>query len=388
MRRSKRVGYARMHNNMNAAKIKKTKKKTPLSRFLSIIGIVVGTFTVVASAAAIGYVRSTWEKAAPYWEHLAFLEAQAAEQLPDASDHEASGDAQEDDSGFMLPPRKTNVLLIGMDDEGGLSDVMMLASFDRETGKFDMISLPRDTYTTLSRDAVREMQQAGRRPPASGIMKLNAVRSYGGAELGPKVLRDHLESLLGISINYFVEIDLRAFVAIVDALGGVEMEIRPQGLYYSDPYQNLRISIPGGMQVLDGKMAEGVVRYRNTYRGGDLQRIEVQQAFLRALFSQVLDRDEIVGNAMAVMSVIINYVKTDFSLADAPKYLRYVGSLRADHFETHMLPGHARTISGASYYVLDDAAVQEMVKEIFYSHLGGEDAALAVESDDEYDAAS
>lgn len=360
-----------------------------MSKFLFVVGTVVGTFLLVATVFAYGYVRQANADARPYLEHLAKTRGGVVELA--AADFGADGRAAEDDEevGFLLPARKTNFLIAGVDDETALlTDTLMVGCFDRETKKIDLISIPRDTYTTLPKSMVQDMQQAGCRPPSSGIMKINAVNSYGGQEHGKKFLREYLELMLGIHIDYYVIVDTKAFRKIVEDVGGVEMEIPAGGLHYYDPTQNLRINVPGGLVHLNGEQAEGVVRYRATYREGDLQRVQVQHEFLKQMFAQVLNRENIINNAPSLLNTFISYVKTDFSVADAPKYLRYVTSLKAENLSTHTLPGEARYVKASngddiSYFFQDEVAVKELIDSIFFSVEEGEDGYDDGEFDDE-----
>lgn len=264
-------------------------------------------------------------------------------------------------SNFMSVPRKTNFLIMGLDKTEALADVILVGSFDSETGEIDMISMPRDTRVTLSDSLYNEMKADGYNPPKS--LNLNHIHSY-TKEDGAYFTEKFIEEFLGIDINYWVEIDLDAFKYIVDAVGGIWFDVRPEGYHYSDPYQDLYIDIPGGYQLLDGEQAEGLVRYRHDYRMGDIERIEVQQEFMKEFFRQVLDKRTLVTNALDIITAIYNYVNTDFPLSDVPKYLQYADLLNADNFNIVTLPGS--TANGVSYYIPDTVAIQELVNEIFY----------------------
>jgi LCP family protein required for cell wall assembly len=266
--------------------------------------------------------------------------------------------------GWFMPPLKTNVLLLGVDAGEALTDVMIICCFDRDTGKVSLVSIPRDTYVKLSKDLVSEMQRDGHHPPSSGVMKANAAHSWGGED-GSKYTAKMAEETLGIKIDYYVLVNTSALRSIVDATGGVWMEIPEGGFYYSDPYQDLRIAVPAGLQRLDGEMAEGVVRFRDTYREGDIQRIRVQHEFMKEFFKQTLSKSNIMKNFFSYANTIIKYVETDFPITDLPKYLKYVSKLDPDNIETHTLPGFAPKDS--PYYYLDEAATKTLVDEIFYS---------------------
>lgn len=264
-------------------------------------------------------------------------------------------------SNFVSVPKKTNFLIMGLDKTEALADVIMVGTFDSQVGTIDIISVPRDTHVTISDSLYAEMREKGYKPPQT--ININQIHSYTQKD-GAYFTQKFLEEFLGISIDYKAEIDLEAFRYIVDAVGGIEFDVRSQGYYYNDPYQDLVISIPGGHQVLNGEQAEGLVRFRNDYRMGDLDRINVQQEFMKEFFKQVLNKETIMSNALEIITAIYNYVDTDFPLTDVPKYLQYVEILDPNNFNITTLPGH--TEDGVSYYVPDTVEIQELVNEIFY----------------------
>ena len=88
---------------------------------------------------------------------------------------------------------------------------------------------------------------------------------------GPDVLKEEIEHTFGIPIDYYVLVDLEGFIALVDELGGVELDI-PLDMNYDDPYQNLHIHFTKGVHKVDGQGAMEAVRYRHDNEdspGGD-----------------------------------------------------------------------------------------------------------------------
>ena len=124
------------------------------------------------------------------------------------------------------------ILLGGLDDENGGSDTNLLVAVDAKNGKIDVISLPRDTLLDVSWP----------------VKKLNNAYHHGGfTQTMTEVSR-----LLGIPVDHYVTVDLRAFVELVDAIEGVDFEI-PVEMDYDDPEQDLHIHFPAGLRHLDGK---------------------------------------------------------------------------------------------------------------------------------------
>ncbi len=267
-------------------------------------------------------------------------------------------------------PRKTNFLLAGVDKTELLSDVMIVGSFDSKTCVVTLISIPRDTYVSknnIDEDLLAEMKEDNIYLPSR--FKLNELSSYcGGHEKGIYYLENYLSDMLNVEIDYYATVDTKAFRDIVDAVGGIDMEIRPQGYYYYDPTQDLLIDIPGGYQHLDGEMAEGLVRFRADYVQGDIDRIDIQQEFMKEFFIQVLNKDVLSENGIAILKTCISYMDTDFDFTEAPKYLQFVSELNENSISLVTMPGSAKMIDGLSYYLIDEEEMQKLVNTVFYGN--------------------
>jgi len=165
-----------------------------------------------------------------------------------------------------LPGEPINVLLLGSDkrpDEGdpGRSDSLILVRMDPDRDFISLLSFPRDLRVEI---------------PGVGIDKINAAYSYGG----PKLALETIKRLTGQPINEFVNIDFQGFVRLVDAVGGVYLDVDRR--YFNDnsgpgPSYDM-IDLQPGYQRLDGNDALDYARYRHT--DSDFARIARQQQFL------------------------------------------------------------------------------------------------------------
>ncbi len=237
------------------------------------------------------------------------------------------------------------ILLGGLDDENGGSDTNLLVAGDAKNGKIDVISLPRDTLLDVSWP----------------VKKLNNAYHHGGfTQTMTEVSR-----LLGIPVDHYVTVDLRAFVELVDAIEGVDFEI-PVEMDYDDPEQDLHIHFPAGLRHLDGKEALEVVRWRQNndgtgYATADIGRIGTQQAFLKAAARQMLQ----ISNWDKIRSyaeIFQERVETDLELANLIWLGEQALTVGSDNITFHTLPGDgAGYYKGGSYYVLDPEAVLELV---------------------------
>lgn len=268
-----------------------------------------------------------------------------------------------DTGGLLKPPLHTNFLFIGLDNNA-LADAIMVGSFHRDTGDIHLMSVPRDTRVSLPQHRLEAMEAQGLHPPT--VLKMNAIRAYGGRQHGVQHLQAHLQEFLGVPLHYYVEVDLGAFRRIVDALGGVTVTL-PQALYYQDPEQNLSINLPAGTQHLDGDMAEKLVRFRS-FPTGDLMRNHMQMEFMQQLIGQLLTREAIMREPLTLLNIILNDVRTNASVLEMTKYLPYAS--RMGNVTTFTMPGAAAYVDGISWFVPDEDLLNTLVPTIF--HLPGQ----------------
>lgn len=255
-----------------------------------------------------------------------------------------------------------NVAVFGVDGGETRTDVIFVVRFESKNKKISLVSVPRDTRVDICSEVESILDENGRWYPE--YCKINEVHAYAGKEDGAKCAVLQLENLLGIKIDHYVKINLDGFKAVVDMIGGVEMEV-PQDMYYVDPYQDLYINLKAGNQVLDGEAAEQLVRFRS-YPQGDVQRVATQQIFLNAFIDKVLDPATVLTNLTDYVKAAYNYVDTDVSISDALKYVGYVKDIDTGNITMGTIPGSGQYIGNVSYYVADSAEVKKMVNDLFY----------------------
>ncbi len=319
---------------------KRKKKFNPIATFFKIVVSIVLIFCVAAGGAAFAYYKVTGgsTKDAVQENKPNFVEA------------------------LLKKGIKLNVAVFGVDDDGTRTDVMFVVHFDSKDKKTSIISLPRDTRVSIADSVLEKLKAEGNyyQTPT----KLNAIHAYSGKEMGPENAVLQIENLLGINIDHYVKVDLKAFRKIVDTIGGVEVDV-PQDMYYPDPEQNLYINLKAGVQTLDGDKAEQLVRFRK-YVQGDLDRVKVQQMFLKEFAKKVMSSETILKNLPDYISVLYNDVETDVTMADALKYVNYIKRVDVNNMTMETIPGVAQNIGDVSYYINDPEATQELVDRVFY----------------------
>jgi LCP family protein required for cell wall assembly len=172
------------------------------------------------------------------------------------------------------------------------SDSMMVVSLDLANRTASILAIPRDTRVLL--------------PEREGYSKINEAHRVGGIPS----MRGVVEQFLSIPVDYHVVIRQEAVMAVVNALGGVRVEVA-RDMDYDDDWGQLHIHLKEGEQVLDGEQLVGYLRFRKDAEG-DLGRMRRQQEVLHTLAAQAKD-PSILVKADGVIKAIRQYIDTDLS---------------------------------------------------------------------------
>lgn len=271
----------------------------PKRPFLLRVGITIYKILVILSALIVG-AYLIWKLMVPEPEIDTKDPAQSSQSQGDLSSL-SSLDAPDlnSDSGHAV--RRKGVytfVLLGKDRESGNTDTIILVTYDTKQQKVGMVSVPRDTivHRTWSKN-----------PKINGAYALQ----------GPDTLKQELEQTFGIPIDYYIWINLKGFVALVDYLKGVDVYI-PENMNYDDPYQDLHIHYTAGQHHLNGQQAMEVIRFRhnNDSDGGggynDDGRTNMQRQVLVALAKKVLSWNSLT-KIQGFLDIFQTYVKTDLT---------------------------------------------------------------------------
>ena len=239
----------------------------------------------------------------------------------------------------------------------------MLVNFNMKEGNLSVMQIPRDTYIEIDRvrgrintTMVTMRGAAYSKDPSLSQEELLKAGMSGMCEL--------LEKTLCIQIDGYAHVNLEGFRGIIDAIGGVSMDV-PYDMDYEDPDQNLYIHLKAGSQLLDGKKAEMFVRFRSGYVQADIGRIDAQKMFLTALFKQ-LKAKMTVSTIPKLAEQVFKYVTTDVPLADIIIYAKELLGVDMNNISMMTLHGAAlQTESGAWYYCMNRASALDMINTYF-----------------------
>ena len=252
-----------------------------------------------------------------------------------------------------------NFLVLGHDAVALNTDVLMLVSYNVREGSLAIMQIPRDTYVQTDSSSYKKI---------NSIYPALYVKAKAEGESNPDLaaledLAIMLEQALCVQIHYSAIMNLAGFANIVDAVGGVTVDV-PFDMEYKDPNQDLDISIKAGVQTLDGEKASQFIRFRADYKLADLSRINVQKIFMTAFIKQVKENISL-SSVTAIVEQAIKYVKTDISLADLIYFAKSALSIDLSNVTMLTLPGSTVNYDGLSYYVLNKNATINAVNNHF-----------------------
>ena len=266
------------------------------------------------------------------------------------------------DRDFMK--NRVNILLLGWDqsperddedsvlyrdeDNNFRSDVLMLLAVDFDASAAHLISIPRDTMAKIYN--------------TTGHWKINAAFAKGGSIEGGgfEYAIKTVENLMGVPISHYAGVNMEGLKAVVDAMGGVEFEVDQEITL------NGRTLTPG-LQTLDGQKVLDYCRARKGY-GTDVDRANRQQRMLFAIFDQLREANGLTTLPRVYLSVK-DHIHTDLTVEQIAALAVFAMDLEPEvNLFRHTLEGryiNGTVYNGASFYVLDTAALKALMKDIF-----------------------
>lgn len=271
--------------------------------------------------------------------------------------------------GPNLGRERINVLIIGLDSVPGrtatLTDTLMVASLDPVGRTVALLSIPRDLVNT---------------PLGNGDVfgpKLNSLMSFGDRNPdafpggGKRALQDAVSALLDVPIHYTATMDMLGFVKMIDALGGVDIEVAEgftDPMYDGFGFGQMGWTVAAGPNHFDGLNALAYVRSRKATGESDFTRQERQQQVLLALRSRVTASGSLVFALPGLLDALGDTVQTDFPVDDLPTVAAILDGIAVDGIVRAVirfpLVGGTTNRYG-SVQVPDVPAIQAMARQLF-----------------------
>ena len=259
----------------------------------------------------------------------------------------------------LLPPsfrfgglqRPTTVLLLGVDvvyggdrrhlkadpaSFQGRSDTIMLSRFDPIRNSFTVLSIPRDTNCQI---------------PGHGRQKINGANAIGGEILAMRTI----EELTSVPVEHYVILNVHGLVELVDALGGITINI-PKKMHYRDRSAKLNINLEPGPYTLNGTEAMGFVRFRHDALG-DIGRVQRQELFIQAVLDKALSPQS-WAKVPQLLQIAQKHVKTDMQVPQLMQIITFVRGVPKANQHMIMLPGN---FSGTGDWAVDEDGLKSVV---------------------------
>ncbi len=247
-----------------------------------------------------------------------------------------------------------SILFIGVDDSdarhqgdsNSRSDALLLATLNPGDKTVKLVSIPRDSYAYI--------------PKVGYSDKITHAHAFGGT--GATI--ETVEKLFEIPVDYYVKMNFNAFIDVVDAIDGIDVEV-PYDRIEKDENDKYTIHLKKGMQHLDGKYALALARTRKL--DTDVERGKRQQMILQAIMKEAVSVKSITKYGDVINAVGDN-MKTDMTFDEMKSFLEYAkGGM--PQVDTLSLKGYDDMSTGIYYWKLDEAYLTE-VKQLLKAHLG------------------
>lgn len=227
----------------------------------------------------------------------------------------------------------------------GLSDSMLLLRFDPQQEKVSVLSIPRDTRVYME---------------GHGVRKINHANEYGGPALAATVASELLD---GITIDRYVRVNVQGVEKLIDALGGVTVNV-PKDMKYNDFSQHLYIDLKKGKQHLDGDKAMQFLRYRYD-DFGDISRVQRQQMLMRSAVEQTLKPATVI-KIPKILSVIQSHLDTNLTVKELMALSNFASKVDRANVKMMMLPGDFNSANeSVSYWLPNDEQISKLMVKHF-----------------------
>lgn len=246
-------------------------------------------------------------------------------------------------------------LILG--ESTGMSDTIIVASYNPKTQNASMLSIPRDTYVENGKYKYTAQN------------KINSL--FGGGQTPEKTVQA-VNKITGLDLKYYILVDTEALIKLVDIIGGLDFDV-PTNMKYDDSAQNLHINLKKGMQHLTGEQVEQLVRFRHNndgssysyeYGNEDYGRMRTQRDVIVTIAKQTL-KFKNIKEIKNLINIMQQYVKTNMSFSLILDYVPYAININMDNLQTAQLPGKSDFRGGGWFFFHDEEETKAIVDQLF-----------------------
>lgn len=315
---------------------------------------------VVSGALFSGYLFFSTLRALTARTTLPFVDP-----VPSSSSGAIQGRAPEQELPDMTKKKeRVNILLLGIDQreiETGpwRTDTMILISIDPAEETAAMLSIPRDLWVAI---------------PGYGESRINEAHFWGDARKypggGPALAKKTVWHALGIPVHYYVRINFTGFEKLIDAIGGVTIDVKKpihDEAYPDNAYGTMVIDIPAGVQHMNGKVALQYARSRHS--SSDFDRMARQQAVLMAIRDKALSLDIPFSRIPEILRLLGDSVQTDMTMDEILTLAKVAKRIHSANTRSGIIDDTMTTTvvtpQGWMVQVADWEKVRKLVNDLF-----------------------
>ncbi|WP_442598693.1 LCP family protein [Neobacillus sp. D3-1R] len=255
-----------------------------------------------------------------------------------------------------------SILLLGVekystDGKDGRADTQMVVTLNPDTNEMKMVTIPRDTRVMID--------NAGE---YTGIHKINSAYTYGSITGygAAKLQIETIEKLLDVPIDRFIAIDFDGFREIVDAVGGVDIDIK-KGFWEKNIFDdNKKIHFEQGMTHLNGEEALAFVRMRKRAVNATYTRDERQEQFLHALVDQAVSTKTIL-KVGKISEILGKHVESDLTAEEIYDLQRRYSKINRSSIQSLAIAGQDQRVNGGSYFIPTREGLEEVHEKLLES---------------------
>ena len=286
-----------------------------------------------------------------YGSYLAYQTLQAASDSYDDLGREKS---ELRDKEVTISNDPVSILIMGVEDyaseyDRGRTDTLMVATFNPDDKRLQLLSIPRDTKVEI---VGKDM-----------VDKINHAYAYGGKEMTIETV----ENFLDIPIDYYATVNFEAFKNIVDILGGITVDVPFDFEQNSDDRVAEKLQFYEGEMELDGRHALAYARMRMSDPLGDIGRNQRQQQVIKAIIDKALSPGTVTKIDDLVQEVGRN-VETNMRISEGLAFVKEYSDFDVNNIEQIKLETHSEMINGIHYQVPNYDSLEE-VKYKLKAHL-------------------
>jgi LCP family protein required for cell wall assembly len=281
--------------------------------------------------------------------------------MPSAQTNIEQGRSPEDELPNVSTER-VNILLLGTDKRAGetgpsRTDTMILATIDPQTKTAAMLSIPRDLWVPI---------------PGYSENRINVAHFLGERDKypggGPALAKKTVQYTLGVPVHYYVRINFEGFERIIDAIGGITIDVKEaihDTKYPDSNYGYMTVDIPAGVQKMGGKTALQYARAR--HGTSDFDRARRQQEVLKAIRDKVLSLNIPLTRIPEILKLVGDSVQTDLSLNEMyalAKEGRELTNIQSGVIDENMTTPQT-TPDGASVLIPNSTKIRDLINQLF-----------------------